>query len=421
MSAIALVDANNFYASAEKVFNPRFAGRPLVVLSNNDGCIVARSAEAKRLGVPMAAPLFEVRKLLDRHRAVILSSNYTLYADMACRFQTILEDFSPDIEHYSIDEAWLKMPLSRSCTLTETGRAIQQQVRALSGISVSVGYGSTKTLAKIAIEIAKTSAKAAGVLDLVNSPHLDAALERVAVGDVWGVGFKYAEMLQRNGIRNALQLRDADDKWIRQRMTVVGLRTVHELRGVVCVPLEPFPKVKQQLCSSRSFGEATEDINEIRAAVAYFTERVAAKLREHKLVAGQLSVFVITDEFKKDAPQYSASHCMSIAPMSNSTLELMPLAMAGLAKVYQPGFAIRKAGVLLDKLELADCAPRRLWDSLQQEVHRRLMAAVDSINLRFGNESIRCGLFPQLGVWRTRHERRSPEYTTDWRGLMSAH
>ncbi len=421
MAAFALVDANNFYASAESAFNPGLAGRPVVVLSNNDGCIVARSKEAKRLGIPMAAPLFKVRGLLERHNAAILSSNYALYADMACRFQTVLENFSPDIENYSIDEAWLKMPLSRYCTRTETGREIQRQVRALTGIPVSVGYGSTKTLAKIAIEIAKTSAKTAGVLDLVDSPHLDIALERVAVEDVWGVGFKYAAMLERNGIKNAKQLRDADDRWVRQRMTVAGLRTIHELRGIICKPLEPTPKVKQQLCASRSFGQATDDLNELRAAVAYFTELVATKLREHKLVAGQMTVFVITDQFKEDAPQYSNSVTLSIAPKSGCTLELMPLALAGLAKVYRPGFGIKKAGVWLDKLELADRAPLRLWSCVQQELHRRLMAAVDSINGRFGNESIRCGLFPHLGIWRTRNDRRSPEYTTDWRGVMTAH
>lgn len=414
-----LIDANNFYASAERAFDARLSGRPVVVLSNNDGCVVARSKEAKQIGIPMGAPLFEVRNRLENYNAVILSSNYELYADMSWRFQTLLEDFSPDVEQYSIDEVFVKMPLSRYCTLTETGRQIREAVQALTGIPVSVGFGRTKTLAKIAIELAKTSAKTGGVLDLTDSPFLDTALSRIAVGDVWGIGSRRAAMLNKRGIDTALQLRDADDRWVRQQMTISGLRTVHELRGVVCYPVEPTPKIKQQMCCSRSFGQETDDPNELRAAVAFFTARVAEKLREHGLVAGELTVFVTTDRFK-DAPQYSNAATMRIAPKSDSTIELLPLALNRLAKIYQPGFPIRKAGVLLDKLELASNAPRRLWDAVQYELHRRLMSAVDAINDRWGRDSIRCGLYPSAAVWQTRAERRSPAYTTNWKDIMTA-
>src|SRR5215471_11555692 len=291
-AAIGLIDANNFYASVERAFDPSLNNRPLVVLSNNDGCVVARSPEAKLLGIPMGAPIFQVRHLLDRHNGVALSSNYGLYDDMSWRFQTALEDFTPDVEHYSIDEVFVKMPLSSWHTLTETGRKMREQVRALTGIPVSVGFAETKTLAKIAMEIAKKSARADGVLDLTGSPYQEEALSRVVVGDVWGVGPKYSEALERHGIRNALDLRNADDGWIRMRMTIVGLRTVHELRGIQCIPFEPTPKVKQQLCVSRSFGAATESLQDLRAAVAFFTSRAAEKLREHRLLAGDLSVFV---------------------------------------------------------------------------------------------------------------------------------
>lgn len=420
MAVIALVDANNFYASTEQAFNPRWAGRPVVVLSNNDGCIVARSKEAKRIGIPMAAPLFEVRNILDRHNAVILSSNYALYADMSYRFQSALEFFSPDIEHFSVDEAFVQMPLSAYRTLTTIGREMRQQVFSLTGIPVSVGFARTKTLAKIAIELAKTSQRADGVLDLVDSPFMNQALERIEVADVWNVGRAYTELLKRNGIKNALQLRDADDEWIRQNMTVTGLRTVHELRGQPCFEFQPVPKVKKQLCSSLTFGEATDDLRELRAAIASFTARVGEKLREHRLLAGELVVFVTTDRFKTDVPQYSASHKLSIAPKTDSTLELLPLAMTGLDRIYRAGYGIRKAGVMLNRLELADSAPRRLWDSVQQELHRRLMMAADSINDRFGRESLRCGLWPSKGIWRMRAGNRSPEYTTDWRDVMVA-
>jgi len=261
--------------------------------------------------------------------------------------------------------------------------------------------------------------KADGVLDLVGSPYQEEALSRVAVGSVWNVGPKWSALLERNGIKTALDLRDADEEWVRKRMTVVGARIVQELRGVQCIPFEPTPKVKQQLCVSRSFGAATESIQDLRAAVAFFTGRVAAKLRDHRLLAGELSVFVHTDRFK-DVPQYANSARLSVAPKSDSTLELLPLALKGLNTVYREGFQIRKAGVILNDLELADRAPRRLWDTAVYELHKRLMAAVDALNARFGKDSVRCGLFPSSDAWRTRFERRSPAYTSDWRQLMIA-
>src|SRR5262249_3814977 len=216
MSAIGLIDANNFYASVERAFDPALNDRPLVVLSNNDGCVVARSPEAKMMGIQMGQPIFQVRHLLERRNGVALSSNYGLYDDMSWRFQGILEDFTPDVEHYSIDEVFVKMPLSSLRTLAETGREMRDQVKALTGIPVSVGFGETKTLAKVAMEIAKKSARADGVLDLTSSPYQEEALSRVAVGDVWGVGPRYAAMLEGKGIKTALDLRNAEDAWIRK-------------------------------------------------------------------------------------------------------------------------------------------------------------------------------------------------------------
>src|SRR5215813_8110224 len=343
MSAIGLIDANNFYASVERAFDPSLNNRPLVVLSNNDGCVVARSPEAKLLGIPMGAPIFQVRHLLDRHNGVALSSNYTLYDDMSWRFQTALEDFTPDVEHYSIDEVFVKMPLSSLRALSETGREMRAQVRALTGVPVSIGFAATKTLAKLATEIAKKSLKADGVLDLTGSAYQEAALSGVAVSDVW----------------------------------------------------------------------------DLRAAVAYFTARVAEKLREHRLLAGELSVFVHTDRFK-DVPQYANSARFSIAPKSDSTLELLPLALKGLERIHRAGCQIRKAGVILNDLELSDKASRRLWDGAIYELHKRLMSAVDALNIKFGKDTVRCGLFPNSGAWKTKSERRSPAYTTDWRQLMTA-
>lgn len=418
MNSIGLIDANNFYATAEKAFDPKLAGRPVVVLSNNDGCVVARSREAKELGIGMGAPLFEVRHLVERHGVEVLSSNYELYADMSWRFQSVLEDFSPDIEHYSIDEVFLKVPCRGD--LTETGRRIRETVRGLTGIAVSIGFAETKTLAKIAIELAKSSRKTGGVLDLTRSRHQRAALERIEVGDVWGVGPAYAAMLERNGIRTARELRDADDDWVRRRMTICGLRTVHELRGIPCIPFEPTPKTRQMICVSRSFGRGVEEPAEVRAAVAWFTGRAAEKLRRSGLAAGRIAVFVTTDRFKEDEPQYSGSVALEVAPRSDNTMELQALAMAALARVFRHGYRIRKAGVLLSELEMADRIPLRLWEQQRYEIHRRLMAAIDELNEKFGHETVRCGLYPLDGPWRTRFENVSPRYTTDWNQIMRA-
>ncbi|QQS47618.1 MAG: Y-family DNA polymerase [Acidobacteriota bacterium] len=417
MNSIALIDANNFYATAEKAFDPRLARRPVIVLSNNDGCVVARSKEAKELGIGMGVPLFEVRHLVERHGVAVLSSNYELYADMSWRFQSALDDFSPEIEHYSIDEVFLRVPFRGGTELTEMGHRIRETVDGLTGITVSIGFAETKTLAKIAIELAKKSRKTGGVLDLTRSRYQAAALERVTVGDVWGVGPAYAELLERNGIRTALELRDADDDWIRRRMTVCGLRTVHELRGIPCIPFESTPKTRRMICVSRSFGRSIEDPNEIRAAVAWFTGRAAEKLRRDGLAAGKIAVFVSTDRFR-DEPQYAGSVTLEVAPKSDNTLELLALALSALQKALRPGFLIRKAGVLLSELEMIDRIPLRLWEQRQYETHRRLMAAIDELNEKFGHETVRCGLYPLDGPWRTRFENVSPRYTTDWGQIM---
>jgi len=419
MVSIGLVDANAFYASAEAAHDPTLAGRPVVVLSNNDGNIVARNKAAKALGVKMSQPFFEVRRLLEKHNAAVFSSNYELYAFASWSFQTVLYDFSPDIEHYSVDEVWMQMPYSRD-SLTMTGHEIKETVRALSGIPVSVGFAETKTLAKVAMEIAKSSTKAGGVLDLTRSPYQSLALERTKIADVWGVGHRYAAKLEARGIKNALQFRDADASWVRKLMTVMGARTQMELRGVPCIPFNPTPPAKQQICCSRSFGAATDSLAELRAAVAHFTARVAEKLREQQLVAGELTVFITTDRFKQELPQYSNTASLSLTPLSNSTLELLPVAQRALTQLYRPGFAYRKAGVLLNRLELANTAPRRLWGATQAEIHRRLMEALDSINDKFGKDTVRCGLWPSSGAWRTRAERLSPAYTTRWDDIMTA-
>ncbi len=419
-SAITLVDANAFYCSCFAAFDASLAGRPVVVLSNNDGNVIARSREAKALGITMGQPFFELRGLVATHNVAVFSSNHGFFAEMSERFQTLLYNYSPVVEHYSIDEAWLDLQPTARLSLTDIGREIKIRVQALSGIPVSVGIAETKVLAKVAMEHAKTSAKAGGVLDLTRSKYQDAALARLPVADVWGIGPSYTELLNRHGVTTAKALRDTDDRWARQQMTIVGLRIVHELRGIQCFPLNPQTPQRKMATVSRSFGKATADFGEVRAAVAWFAARAAEKLRREQMLAGRLNVWLGTDRFRLDAPQFSDSLTLAVAPLSNSTLELSHLALRGLERIWQPGYAIRRAGVTLSELEAEATAPRRLWEDDRFEGMKRLHQAMDFINAKFGRDTLRCGLFPSAGRWRTKAEFAAPGYTIKWGDIAVA-
>jgi DNA polymerase V len=410
---IALVDCNSFYCSCERVFDPTLVGRPVVVLSNNDGNIIARTSEAKALGIAMGAPAFQIRDLIKRHGVIVRSSNYELYGDMSARVMGCLSDFTDELETYSIDEAFLRVYVGAKGSFADLGREIRGRVLKHTGIPVSVGMAETKTLAKVANYHAKRSEKAAGVLSLVRSTYKDLALARLPVDEVWGVGPRYTEMLRRHRIETALDLRDAPDDWVRERMTVVGLRTVTELRGTPCIPLEITPPNKKLITVSRSFGAATASLDELRAAIAFYTARAAEKLRRQKLAAGAVTVFIETDRFKP-GPQYSNSVTLNVAPKSDNTWELRELAFRGLARIYKPEYDYRRAGVTLGGLELADLVAKRLWEDDWYERQRRLMAAVDRLNGKYGRDTVRCGLFHTEGLWRTRFAKRSPRYTTRW-------
>lgn len=291
---------------------------------------------------------------------------------------------------------------------------MRAQVKRDTGIPVSVGFAQTKTLAKVANHHAKRSMKARGNLDLTDSPYLPHALERLPVGDVWGVGHRYAAWLERHGITNALQLSKANDEWVRQKMTVAGLKTVHELRGIPCQTIEPDAPPKKSLCVSRSFGSVVESFQDVYAAVSFFVSRAGEKLRRHGMMASTINVFVGTNRFAVDDPQYSNAATLSLSPMTDNTLELAAMARKGLATIYRPGYRYKRAGVLLDGLTPASGATRRLWDDDGNEKQRNLMKAMDALNVKYGRDSVRCGSAPLDGAWRTRFEKRSPRYTTRW-------
>lgn len=417
--SICIVDADAFYASCFRAFDPKLIGRPVVVLSNNDGNVIARSKEAKALGIKMGQPYFELRPLCAAHNVAVFSSNHAFFGEMSERFQHLLYHYSPTVEHYSIDEAFIDLQPFGGRDTAKLAREIHCRVHKLSGVPVSIGVATTKTLSKVALHHAKTSAKARGVVNLSDGRFVDEALERLPVGEVWGIGPAKADLLQRHGILNALQLRDANDRWIRQRMTVVGLKTIHELRGIICYPLSTEPPQRQQVCCSRSFGSSTDSLADVRAAVAHFVSIAAHKLRREGLLAGRISVSVSTDGFRNDQPQYYNSRTFAVAPLSNCTLELSHLALRGLEKIFEPGFLYKRAGVALDQLQAVETAPIPLFDDPRRAQLRHLMQALDFCNARHGQGTLKVGMFPSSALWRTKQQFDAPGRTTRWGDIMA--
>ena len=418
MPTFGLVDCNNFYASCERVFQPGLNGRPIVVLSNNDGCVVARSSEAKAIGIAMGVPLFKIRDVIREHKVVVRSSNYALYGDLSQRVMSILSTAAPRHEVYSIDECFLDLDRMPVKDLTAWCRDLRSRTKQCTGIPVSVGIGSTKTLSKIANKLAKASAKADGVIDLASHPEwVDAALRKTPVGDVWGIGRQWSIMMGERGIASALDLRNAQDGWIRQRMGVVGLRTVHELRGIPCHELDTQPSPKKTTCCSRSFGSAITDKDQVRNAIVSFAERASEKVRHSDQVCGSMQVFINTDPFASAAPQHSASASTNfISPTADSRV-IVEAAMRIFDRIWCEGFAWRKAGiVLLDLSSGADVQPN-LFSNLTSGGNN-LMKAVDQINGRFGRGSVGLGFSAKNAEWRMRQDQLSPHYTTRWKEIM---
>jgi len=406
----ALVDCNNFYVSCERVFNHKLENSPIVVLSNNDGCIVSRSNEVKALEIPMGKAAFEVRDTLKKHRIESFSSNYTLYADMSRRVMQTLAEFTPEIEIYSIDEAFLDLT-GIQVPLHEYGQQIQNTVKQWTGIPVSVGIAKTKTLTKIANKLAKKSPKANGVLNLVDSPYIEEALKRIEVADVWGVGYRTARKLNKAGIFTALDLSRADIGWIRRKFGVAGVRTVYELQGHRCYPLEQNPPSKKSLAVSRMFGRSVTSVQELNEAVATYASRAGEKLREGELAAGALTVFITTSRFIEK--RYFNSFGIEFPVQTSDSIEIIQEALLGLKKIYRKGYEYKKAGVLLHDFVDEKKIQGNLFDRVDRGKSKRLMQAIDKINYR-GICPVHWGAEGFTKPWHTQFKHLSPKYTTRW-------
>ncbi|MEH6999330.1 MAG: Y-family DNA polymerase [Limnobacter sp.] len=415
----ALVDVNNFYVSCERVFNPKLEGVPMVVLSNNDGCAVARSAEAKALGVKMGEPWHKLKDLARQHGILAYSSNYTLYGDMSQRAVDVLTTFCPNIEVYSVDESFLQIEsvLKLYPSATAMGQQMRERMRQWLGLPVCVGIGPTKTLAKLANHMAKKMPKFNGVCDLYEIPRPERVklMGAIDVGEVWGVGRRVAARLNEMGIYTVLDLRNAKPAEIRKHFNVVLERTCQELRGVPCLELEDVAPDKQQIMSSKSFGQPVTEVAHLCEAISAYVERAAQKLRAQQSLAGGLYVFLRTNPFDPNAAQYSANHHVSFGVPTDDTRLISDLAVQVIKHLFKPGFVYKKAGVMLTGLtEKANHQHDLFADTTGQEKSAKLMKALDEINGRFGRDSLITASSGYNRSWAMKCGNRSPKYTTCW-------
>lgn len=410
-----LIDCNSFYASCERIFRPDLRNKPVVILSNNDGCVVALTKEAKDLGVKRGSPYFKIEKsILDK--LSVFSSNYSLYGDISHRVMNILSEFAPEIEIYSIDEAFLDLT-GMEIDRTEYAKTIRAKVMKDTGIPVSVGIAGTKTLAKLANSIAKKNPSCQGVLDLTSVSDIDLFLEKVPVEDVWGIGRQNTIKLTRKNIKTAKDLKNMPDGWIKTNMGgVTGLRTVMELRGQPCIDLDSVAEPKKSIVSSRSFGERVSDLNGLKQAVTSYISNASAKLRRQNSLASALSVFIYTDRFKDDEPQYNGSMTYKLPYSTSSSLELTEYGLNLLERIYKKGFRYKKAGVLLDGIVPNGSVQYNLFtpDRFDPAVDNVL----DSINKKWGDNTLFIASAGIKKKWSMRREFVSPHYTTDWNEIL---
>ncbi|MFZ5760592.1 MAG: Y-family DNA polymerase [Thermodesulfobacteriota bacterium] len=411
----ALVDCNNFYVSCERLFQPRLQGRPVVVLSNNDGCVIARSNEAKALGVAMGAPYFKYKGLLARHDTAVFSSNYALYGDISRRVMAVLHQVEPEVEVYSIDEAFLRFTPPPGLEPEQYGREIRQLVMRATGIPVSIGIGPTRTLAKIANRVAKKKEEYGGVWTL-SEEERDDALRRCPVTDVWGIGPRHGERLRRQAILTALDLKNADDEWLRRHLTVTGLRTAMELRGISCLAPEECPLTRRSIASSKSFGCPVESLADLREALATYVEQAAVKLRGRHALAGSLQVFLCTNRFRPTEPYYYGQQVATLTTATANSTVLIRHALAVLGHLYRPGLQYQKAGVVLFCLVGEEHRQPGLFTAPDRK-SGPLMAALDTINERWGRHTIRHAVAAVNRPWANRQQMKSPAYTTRWSDL----
>ena len=414
----ALVDCNNFYASCQRVFEPHLIGKPVVILSNNDGCVIARSNEAKALGIPMGAPAFEYKKLFEQHNVFVYSSNYALYGDMSSRVMNILSTYTPEIEIYSIDEAFLKFTGFNYVNLEEYGIQIQRTVTKNTGIPISVGFAPTKALAKVANKIAKKFPERTKSVYVIDTEEKRIkALKWTKIEDVWGIGRKHTKRLQAKKVFTAYQFTQLPDEWVRKEMAVVGLRLKHELEGKPTLNLE-MPKSKKMIATTRSFEKPMTKRKDMAERVATFTASCAQKLRKQNSHCNMIMVFVHTNYFRKDQPQYSRNIVIKTDFPTNSTIEINHYAQIGLKAIFKEGYHYKKAGVIVMGLTPNSETQLSLFNTSNPK-HQPLMSVIDQLNQSYGTNKIKFATQSLGRQWKMKQEKLSPSYTTKIKEIIT--
>lgn len=411
----ALVDCNNFYVSCERVFQPGLHNRPVVVLSNNDGCIIARSNEVKALGISMGEPYFKRKPFLQRHGVQVFSCNFGLYGDLSHRVMSVLQEEEPEVEIYSIDEAFIRLSGMDNQQAADRCRALRSRIFQCVGIPVSVGIGPTRTLAKLAASIAKKNPDCGGVFNFGLSPSPDDLLVETAVHDIWGIGRRYTETLNRHGIFTALDLKNSDSGRIRGLLGLSGQRTVTELQGNPCISITETGANRKSVVSSRTFRHPVTAFNEIKEAVSSFVSVAARKIRDQGMTAANVHVFLSTGYVTdKQHPSFSASRMVSLQQETSVTPILIKAAFKAVREVYRPGYGYKKAGVMLTGLRLAGMRQQSLFFRSEEEQSVPIMEAVDRINDTWGRDTLRYGCTGLRREWSSQRLMKSPAYTTDW-------
>ena len=401
---IALIDCNSFYVSCERLFKPKLLNKPVVVLSNNDGCVISRSNEAKALGIKMGEPFFKVKDLVSKHKVFVFSSNYALYGDLSRRVMKILKTFSPNVEIYSIDEAFLDLSFVEENKTEELAKEIRNRILKWTGIPTSVGVSNTKTLSKVANHIAKKNNTGVMYLD---PKYSDEYLKKFEIQDIWGVGRQLTKFFIKNNILTAFDLKNVSNTWIKKSTNVLSAKTVMELRGVPCIDLMPHSEKRKSCCVSRSFGRKVSNLEELKEAITAHSLNATEKIRTDEQITRSITVFIRTSPFNKDKRYYSNSHTIELPIDTNNSLEIVKYALEALDKIYKPGYLYQKAGIILSKLKDADKFERNLLTPIIEKDLKKLMNAIDLTNTKYGRYSISLA---QAGInksWKMRRQHSS--------------
>jgi len=414
----ALVDGNNFYASCERVFRPDLIGKPIVVLSNNDGCVIARSNEAKSLGIPMAAPAYKYDKMFKENNVTVFSANFSLYGDMSHRIMAILSEYSPEVEVYSIDEAFLKLSGFEYVDMNEYGLEIQRKVTKWTGIPISIGIAPTKALAKVANRIAKKFPERTKNVYVIDSEEKRLkALKWLKVEDIWGIGRRHSKRLKAQNVFTAYQFTQLSDAWVKKNFSIVELRLKLDLQGIPTLDIEHFQNKKSIACT-RTFETNYTQLEQLKERISVFAVSCAEKLRKQKSACNSMMVFIYSNYHRKDLPQNNRNIIIKLPYASNSNIELSNFAIEALEKIFKAGFYYKRAGVVVMDLVAENQVQLKLFDNSNPK-HKPLMKVIDKINNTYGPQKIRLGLHDLSRIWKMRQENLSPHYTTDIEEIMT--